>query len=54
VTRKDGPALLGWAQIAVDVPDDTCAFAVSTASLLGLVHDARITLRRIQPQRPPT
>ena len=54
VAREDGPALLGWAQIGADVPDDACAFAISTASMLGLVQDAAITLRRIHPQRRPT
>jgi N-methylhydantoinase B len=48
VARDDGPSLLGWAHIAADVPDDTCALAASAASLLGLVHDDRIALRRVR------
>ena len=51
VAQGDGPSLLGWACIAANVPDDTCALAASTASLLGLAHDDRVALRRVHHQR---
>lgn len=47
VAREGGPSLLGWARLAADVPDDACALAASTAGLLGLAHDDRIALRRV-------
>ena len=51
VARDHGPSLLGWASIAADVPEDTCALAASAASLLELAHDDRIALRRVQDRR---
>jgi len=51
VARDNGPSLLGWASIAVDVPADTCALTASAASLLDLAHDDRIALRRVHDQR---
>jgi len=47
VARDDGPSLLGWAELDADIPDDTCAIVASTASLLGLAHDDRIAVRRV-------
>jgi len=47
VARDNGPSLLGWALLAADVPDDACALAASTACLLGLAHDSRIAVRRV-------
>ncbi len=51
VARDHGPSLLGWASIAADVPEGTCALAASAASLLDLAHDDRIALRRVQDRR---
>jgi len=50
VVRADGPSLLAWADIA-DVPEDACAFAAETASVLGLIRDERVALRRVRTAR---
>jgi N-methylhydantoinase B len=46
ITRDDGPSVLGWVR-SDDVPSDTCGLARSTASLLGLTRDERVSLRRV-------
>lgn len=51
VMRDDGPSLLGWADIAADVPEDGCAIVASAASLLELAHGDRIVVRRVAVER---